>query len=186
MKRLLFYAVFAAALTPACANDPTEPRREILPDMVDAVPYESFAESPAAPHGMAMMTAPPGAVARGHLPFGYGPGPAEAERAGRELKNPFPQAPDIIARGEVVFRTFCAPCHGKAGQGDGPVIPRFPAPPPLTAPHAVGLPDGRIVHIIARGQGAMPAHAAQVLPDDRWKVVAYIRSLQGAPKGASQ
>ena len=33
---------------------------------------------------------------------------------------------------------------------------------------------------LARGQGIMPSHAAQVLPDDRWRVVLYLRGLQGA------
>ena len=49
-----------------------------------------------------------------------------------------------------------------------------------TAARAKGYPDGRIVHVISRGQGIMPAHAAQVLPEDRWRVVLYVRALQGA------
>lgn len=176
------------ALASACSSEPTEPRREILADMVDAVPYESFAASPVTPNGQAMMRPPEGSIPRGFTPFHYGSSPAEAERAGRELQNPWNPTPEVRARGEAVYKTFCVPCHGKAGQGDGPVIPRFPTPPSLTAPHAISLPDGRIYHIIARGQGAMPSHAAQVLPDDRWKVVAYLRALQGqgAPKGAAQ
>jgi hypothetical protein len=32
--------------------------------------------------------------------------------------------------------------------------------------------------VIARGQGIMPPHAAQVLPEDRWRVVLYLRELQ--------
>jgi hypothetical protein len=58
------------------------------------------------------------------------------------------------------------------------VVPRFPQPPSLVADHAKGLPDGQLFHIISRGQGLMPSHAAQVLPADRWKVIQYLRSLQ--------
>jgi mono/diheme cytochrome c family protein len=72
----------------------------------------------------------------------------------------------------------CAVCHGPGGQGDGPIIGRFPNPPSLLAARAKGLPDGRVVHVIARGQGIMPSHAAQVLPEDRWRVVLHLRRLQ--------
>ena len=32
--------------------------------------------------------------------------------------------------------------------------------------------------VYARGQGIMPSHAAQVLPEDRWRVVLHLRRLQ--------
>ena len=36
-----------------------------------------------------------------------------------------------------------------------------------------------IIRRITRGQGIMPSHAAQVLPDDRWRVIHHLRQLQG-------
>jgi hypothetical protein len=35
-------------------------------------------------------------------------------------------------------------------------------------------------HLITLGQNNMPSYAAQVMRDDRWKVILFIRSLQAA------
>ena len=39
--------------------------------------------------------------------------------------------------------------------------------------------DGAIYHQIVAGGSLMPAHADRVRPDDRWRVILYLRSLQG-------
>ncbi len=160
-------------------SDPLQPGREYVKDMIDAVPYESFSPNPVLSQGMTLQSPAPGSLPRGLQPFHYGPGPEEAARAGRELRNPLTASKENLERGDKVFHTICFTCHGLAGEGDGPVVPRFPAPPSLTGAHARGLPDGQIFHIITRGQGLMPSHAAQVRPDDRWKVALYIRQMQG-------
>ena len=38
---------------------------------------------------------------------------------------------------------------------------------------------GCVLTVLAVGFRAMPSHAAQVPPEDRWRAIAYIRSLQG-------
>jgi hypothetical protein len=59
----------------------------------------------------------------------------------------------------------------------------FPAPPSFLADHAMNLADGQIFHIVTYGQKNMPSHAAQVPAEDRWRVIAYVRSLQrGSPQ----
>lgn len=40
------------------------------------------------------------------------------------------------------------------------------------------VPPGYIFEVITRGFGAMPDHAAQIKPDDRWRIIAYVRTLQ--------
>lgn len=155
-----------------------------LPDMFTSVPYDSHDPNPVLPNGQTLQPMPEGTVARGEAPFHYAAGPQEAARAGRELTNPLRATPANLARGAAVFGTFCFPCHGPQGAGDGPVVPPFPNPPALTADHAKRLPDGQIFHIISRGQGIMPSHATQVRPEDRWKVILHIRRLQGVnPNG---
>ena len=158
----------------------TEPGREYVKDMIGTPAYASFTANPAMRDGKTLQAPPPGSIARGYTPFEYAATPADALRAGAELKAPVATAKDV-ARGDQVFHNVCATCHGNEGKGDGPVIPRFPQPPSLLGQHAKDLPDGQIFHIIARGQGLMPAHA-QVLPADRWRVIAYVRKLQkGTP-----
>ena len=42
----------------------------------------------------------------------------------------------------------------------------------------VDAPIGYYFEIISKGFGAMPDHAAQIPPVDRWRIVAYVRALQ--------
>jgi mono/diheme cytochrome c family protein len=151
----------------------------VLPGMVDSGVVHAYDRSPVTKTQPSLMLPPEGSVPAGVLPFLYGPGPDEAARAGRELRNPLGPTPANLERGKRVFETICYVCHGPKGEGDGPIIGRFPNPPSLMAAHARGLAEGQIFHIITRGQGIMPSHAVQVLPEDRWRVVLYLSQMQG-------
>ncbi|HQQ79150.1 MAG TPA: cytochrome c [Thermoanaerobaculia bacterium] len=175
-------ALVAAAALAGCSAEGDRPGTVFLPDMVDSGVVHAYDRSAVTRNGGALLLPPAGTVPVERTPFAYGPGPAEARRAGVELVNPFTASPEALARGKQVYDTICTVCHGAKGEGDGPIIGRFPNPPSLLAAHARTLPDGQIVHIVTRGQGIMPAHAAQVLLEDRWRVALYLRQLQGAPE----
>jgi mono/diheme cytochrome c family protein len=127
---------------------------------------------------MTMQPSVPGTVARGSHLFPYGAGPAEAERAGRELVDPLTVTPAGLARGRKVFTDHCAVCHGATGKGDGPIIPKYPNPPSFHTEKSRSLPDGTIFHVITMGRNNMPPHGPLVTFDDRWRLVQYIRTLQ--------
>lgn len=152
----------------------------VLPDMLESAAWESYDPDPLRAVPAPAPPPPEGTVAMGAEAFPYGTGEEEALRAGIELRNPYVPSAETIARGRVVYERICFVCHGPGGDGDGPIIGLFPNPPSLHAEHARQLPDGRIFHIITRGQGVMPSHALQVLPADRWRVILYVRQLQQA------
>jgi mono/diheme cytochrome c family protein len=174
------------AALPGCQADGDRPGFVVLPGMVDSGVVHAYDESPVTKNGEALMLPPEGSVPMGFTPFAYGAGPEEAQRAGRELGNPLEAAPANLARGKQVFETICFVCHGMKGEGDGPIIGRFPNPPSLMAAHAKSLPDGQIFHVITRGQGIMPSHAVQVLAEDRWRVILYLRQIQGTLSSATE
>lgn len=60
-----------------------------LPEMVDPVPFESFASSPVFADGKVLQPPPAGTVPRGLPPLHYEATDEDARRAGRELTNPF-------------------------------------------------------------------------------------------------
>lgn len=189
MNRLSFtlaLALFAVlGLHWALRPEPGERNLEALPGMVKSVPAEAFSESAVFADGKTLQPPPAGTVVRGLLPLHYRATPEDAVRAGLELANPFPASnARSLARGKVVYDTWCTVCHGPAGKGDGTVARRgFPAPPSLLADKALGLRDGQIFHILTWGQGNMPAYAAQVTRDDRWKAVLWVREMQKAAPG---
>jgi len=93
----------------------------------------------------------------------------------------FPFAIDerVMARGRERFDIYCSPCHGRTGSGDGMVVRRgYRAPPSFHQDRLRNAPAGHFFDVITNGFGAMPDYAAQVRPEDRWAVVAYVRALQ--------
>lgn len=100
-----------------------------------------------------------------------------------KLVNPL-AGQDAPARGDTLFHTFCATCHGMAGAGDGPVGPQVAAPSLLTD-RAKAYSDGYIYSIIRYGRGVMPRYGDKVRGTKRWEIVNYLRQLQRPPVAAS-
>jgi mono/diheme cytochrome c family protein len=90
---------------------------------------------------------------------------------------------DAPARGDTLYQTFCAVCHGLAGAGDGPVGPQVAAPSLLTD-KAKAYSDGYLYSIIRYGRGVMPRYGDKVRGIKRWEIVNYVRQLQNPPAPA--
>lgn len=181
LNAILFLAfVILLALNWIVRSEPAEPNREFLPEMVRTARSNAFASNPNFPDGKTLQAPEPGTISRGALPLHYQATPQDALRAGEELVNPYPaNDAHAVQRGQFVYQTFCQPCHGVSGRGDGVVVSRgFPAPPSLLAEHTLNMKDGQMFHVLAYGQGNMPSYAAQVSPEDRWQVILYLRSMQ--------
>jgi len=173
-----FVPALLMSLLISCDGSGEKPQVVFMADMLESIPYDDYDPHPDTAAGQTLMLPPEGTVPIGFVPFDYGTGDDEALRAGQELQNPLEATPDELARGRHVYETMCLVCHGVGGEGDGPIIGRFPNPPSLLAERAMTFPDGRIYHIITRGQGIMPSHAVQVRPPDRWRVILHVRRLQ--------
>jgi mono/diheme cytochrome c family protein len=86
---------------------------------------------------------------------------------------------DLVERGQAKFDTFCAPCHGRIGNGLGMIVRRgFKQPPSYHIDRLRQAPVGHFYDVITNGYGAMLNYAQQVSVRDRWAIVAYIRALQ--------
>jgi hypothetical protein len=86
----------------------------------------------------------------------------------------------LIQRGHDRFDIYCAPCHGKVGDGNG-IVKRIGAMPAVANLHdkrIVELPDGEIFNTITYGKGLMGAAGPLLPAQDRWAVIAYLRTLQ--------
>lgn len=126
---------------------------------------------------------PAGTIPRGFTPLHFSADEAGRKLAGEELINPEKPTPETLERGKVVFQTFCLPCHGTLGAGDGPVSKRGMPGFPIGAAdnNAAKWPDGYLFHIVTYGRGAMPSYASQINQEDRWKAILYVRQLQQTP-----
>lgn len=117
-----------------------------------------------------------GTVPRGYEPYAYAID--QGDIAGKELKNPLRRTQANLERGQAMFNTYCIVCHGPNGEGDGTIVPKFPRPLSLQSEKVRTWTDGRIYHVIMRGQNLMPSYASQVATSDRWAVIHYLRALQ--------
>jgi mono/diheme cytochrome c family protein len=78
--------------------------------------------------------------------------------------------------GEQLYRGYCAVCHGEKGDGKGMAAPSFGGKiADFTNPEFWNKTDDRkIVTVILKGQGRMPAQA--VSPDEAKAIVEYMKS----------
>lgn len=93
--------------------------------------------------------------------------------------NPLPLTMPLLRRGQERFDIYCAPCHGRSGDGEGMIAQRgFPAPPSYHTEKLRNAVDSHFYRVISNGYGVMYSYADRVAPSDRWAIVAYIRALQ--------
>jgi mono/diheme cytochrome c family protein len=129
--------------------------------------YDAFKPAVLFRDGKTMQAPPAGTLAAEDAPL------QAAERT------PPPMTPVLIARGRERYDIFCSPCHDRAGYGEGIVVARgFPRPASFHTPAQRALSDRQIFDAIGQGSGMMYGFADRVGPQDRWAIVAYIRSLQ--------
>jgi mono/diheme cytochrome c family protein len=115
------------------------------------------------------------------IPVHGGEPPMSLEQATIKMHNPLESTPENLAKGKEQFTTYCAPCHGDSGQGNGPVAHILAKPPKnLISGTSKDLPDGYIYGAIRDGVLSMPSYAEEMPADQRWQVVMYLRSMQSA------
>lgn len=185
MKVLRMLAVLVSTVVAAgCNRESTQRGREYTPDMAYSVAYDSFAPNPVMRNQMTLQTPVRGTIARGFPPLHYTGTLAEAERAGRELTNPYVHDPAAVEQGHRQYETFCLVCHGARGAGDGPIVPLIPNPPAYWSERVRAMPAGRLFHVITFGSGRMPSYASQIPAKDRWLIVTFVQTLQNLPEAA--
>ena len=158
----------------ACRQDMHDnPRLEVNEDGANRQPPEgtvargSLALAVAAPK--AAVPGQAGSVGDDGFPFKFS---ADPEARKKEIM-------DILDRGESRFNISCLPCHGKLGDGNGMIALRgFRKPPTYHQDRLRKAPTSHFYDVMTNGFGAMPSYAEVVTPEDRWKIIAYIRALQ--------
>ena len=100
---------------------------------------------------------------------------------GKKIKSPLQMGDDsIIAQGMQGYFTYCAQCHGNDHNGNGTVGQSFaPLPGDLRSKKVQTMPEGVIFKEISYGipKGRQPALATTIAMEERWKIIAYIKSL---------
>ena len=93
-----------------------------------------------------------------------------------------PRPPAGASRGERLYVSFCAGCHGLDGRGSWRAALFLIRPGDLTG--STDQPDQYVFDVIKHGGAAigrpgMPAFGAQLSDDDIRTLVAYLKTLRG-------
>jgi len=75
-------------------------------------------------------------------------------------------------RGQQVYTTHCAQCHGEGGH------PVWPGTPDFKRTTVLLKPDSHLVATIQKGRGAMPAYAGVIRDREMPDLIAYLRTLR--------
>lgn len=164
-------------------------------DMVDSRAAKAYGWKMMSPKVEGTLQRSHGAVSRAKSVGNYqndyvAPGDRMSPEAAT-MKSPYGDTEAQVKTGEKYFRINCAPCHGLEGKGGGPVTQnapdqgrnRFMMPAPLLSGDGAVTAlrsDGYIYYTIRNGGVGMPAHGILLTDAERWAIVSYIRTLDGA------
>jgi mono/diheme cytochrome c family protein len=100
---------------------------------------------------------------------------------------PFPVSAQVLARGQERYNIYCTPCHSRVGNGAGMIVQRGYKPAGnFHDAKRLAEPLSHYFYVMTNGYGAMPDYSAQIEPEDRWAVAAYIRALQLSQSASQQ
>jgi mono/diheme cytochrome c family protein len=202
MLKNFIYLILTGLVFSACSAEGDFRGLEYAPQMYHSTPYEPLSQitdteegawlssledgvgefynsNPNNPHGMTMRLPAANTVRRNpgdFLPYRI---PADSiELAAQVLENPLDSTDAVLEEGQALYTQYCYPCHGGAGQGDGPVGKVYKGVPAYNKGRYVDMTEGHIFHTITWGRGRMNAHGSQIDVADRWKIVRYVQTLQ--------
>jgi mono/diheme cytochrome c family protein len=165
----------------SCYHENNDTGYAYMPDMAYSYAFETYGSSPNFSDSISMLTPVEGTVPRGMIPYQYERTFEGQQKAGQELMNPLEMNKENLARGKAQYDIYCAICHGAKGNSDGHLIKNklFPVQPiALSGDYAQNKPDGEIYHVITMGSlsGLMGPHGPQISPEDRWRIILYVKN----------
>ncbi len=149
------------------------------PSMDQQKKYKTQSSSMYFENGSTMRLPVEGTVARGFLRENVEYYTGKNKKGEFIKKSPVATDMALMLRGQERFNIYCAPCHGRIGQGQGIVVKKGLLPPPsFMDPKILAYPDGQIFDVISNGIRNMPSYRHQVPVPDRWAIISYFRALQ--------
>jgi hypothetical protein len=164
----------------SCDRARTDKGYEYFPDMAHSLAYETYTDNDVFDGGLTMLLPAVGTIPRNMIPYKYADINRDLDHPGVELENPLIINQKVLLEGEYLYGIFCAQCHGIKGDGQGNLYTsgKYVIPPKaLIDEEALEDTGGQIYHVISEGYGVMGQHASLILPEDRWKIVAYVEKI---------
>jgi mono/diheme cytochrome c family protein len=102
----------------------------------------------------------------------------EPPKSADNVKNPLTADAASLKEAKTMYTTYCTPCHGDKGKGDGVAAAGLAIKP---ADHSSvkiqSQTDGALFWEISEGHNPMPSYKQSLIEKKRWQLVNYIRTL---------
>ena len=111
--------------------------------------------------------------------------PAEKLAEARALTSPFPDSPEIVDKGQVLYngKGTCFNCHGKDGSGNGPVAAQLDPSPRNFQRHGFWRhrTEGELFWVIKNGSPgtSMIGFVGKLTDEEIWAIIQYERTFAG-------
>jgi mono/diheme cytochrome c family protein len=204
MKKVSILSIIIAAVTiiASCSDVRRKPGRVYMPDMAYSRAYETYSvteeeKQALEKQGIHFSNTPvAGTIKRGELfPFLLTKdkeGDTTDYVASKLVKSPLSalDTPQLV-EAERLYLVNCGICHGPKLDGNGPLYKGGDGPFPAKPATLVGdakyesMPEGQMFYSVTYGKNKMGSYASQLNTHQRWMVIAYIKSKQGAAKSAT-
>ncbi len=94
------------------------------------------------------------------------------------VKNPLALDASSILTGKALYTTYCSPCHGDKGKGDGVASAALSTKPSdHTSAKIQEETDGSLFYKLSEGRSPMPQYKSALNVTQRWELINYIRTL---------
>jgi len=198
MKKVAVLSLIIAAvmIVASCSDVRRNPGRVYMPDMAYSRAYETYSvteemKAELLKKGIHFSNTPvAGTIKRGELfPFLLAKdkdGDSTNYVASKQVKNPLTSLDTTEAA--RLYLINCGICHGMKLDGNGPLYKGGDGPFPAKPATLVGdakyesMPEGQMFYSVTYGKNKMGSYASQLNTHQRWMVIAYIKSQQGAGK----
>jgi len=97
----------------------------------------------------------------------------------KNMKNPVKADAESLQIGKMLYKKYCASCHGKTGLGDGPkarMLDTFSGD--FSGDFYQNQTDGEHFYKTKEGRGDMPGYDGKVEDEDIWHMINYMRTFK--------
>ncbi|MFA8434476.1 MAG: cytochrome c [Marinifilaceae bacterium] len=98
-----------------------------------------------------------------------------APSSAKKKLNPYEASRKNISKGKKVYMTNCKSCHGEPTKDNA--MPLVPKPTDLGSQTFLVQTDGEIYYKVKTGKGTMPTFDKTLNDENKWMVIAYLRSF---------
>lgn len=198
MNKFLTIAVTAIIVILSSCHNKRSPGNIYMPDMAYSRTYESYSDMDSSKFTSNIFgkggnkiffnaMPPAGTIKRGEL-FPYTLlNDSNGYKMSAGVTNPidFMTGAEMSEAGRL-YNINCGICHGEKGTANGPLSAKIGAIANLTLDQYKTMADGTMFHSVTYGKGNMGSYASQLTREQRWKVIKYVRTLQGPASTASK